>query len=176
MFAGVFTSALARSLARPLRWRLLQPLTAARCASAGTPPAACRRRHITGAACTPPAGQGRTAFWVMEATSLKRGVREGGSVFVNNYILPARRLPGTFLVFVFFYSWLEKKGDGEREERRAPPGWMEGGVARTSLPLLDCWSIQDLQPRTQIGRSRLHRLSWLCHHDAAGQPCEFCYI
>lgn len=92
--------------------------------------AARRRRHITGAACTLPAGQDRAAFWVMEATSLKRGVREGGSVFVNNYLLPARRLPGTFFVVFFFGSWMGKAGGGEWEEGTAPPGWMEVAVAR----------------------------------------------
>lgn len=48
-------------------------LTVARCASAGTVPAATTSQET---AYAPPAGQDHTAFWVMEATSLKRGVRE----------------------------------------------------------------------------------------------------
>lgn len=48
-------------------------LTVARCASAGMVPAATTSQEP---ACAPPAGQDHTAFWVMEATSLKRGVRE----------------------------------------------------------------------------------------------------
>ncbi|KAF3848031.1 hypothetical protein F7725_021059 [Dissostichus mawsoni] len=44
-------------------------LTVARCVSAGTVPAATTSQE---AACAPPAGQDHTAFWVMEATSLKR--------------------------------------------------------------------------------------------------------
>lgn len=48
-------------------------LTVARCASAGTVPAATTSQEP---ACAPPAGQDHTAFWVMEATSLKQGVRE----------------------------------------------------------------------------------------------------
>ena len=61
-----------------------------------------RCHHITGAPCLRTAGPGQdhTAFWVMEATSLKRGVREAPSlqpittttrtatrnVFVNHYL------------------------------------------------------------------------------------------
>ncbi|PWA20179.1 hypothetical protein CCH79_00003680 [Gambusia affinis] len=45
-------------------------LTVARCASAGTVPAATTSQEP---ACAPPAGQDHTAFWVMEATSLKQG-------------------------------------------------------------------------------------------------------
>lgn len=48
-------------------------LTVARCASAGTVPVATTSQEP---ACAPPAGQDHTAFWVMEATSLKQGVRE----------------------------------------------------------------------------------------------------
>lgn len=48
-------------------------LTVARCASAGTVPAATTSQEP---AYAPPAGQDHTAFWVMEATSLKQGVRE----------------------------------------------------------------------------------------------------
>lgn len=72
-------------------------LTVARCASAGTMPAATTSQ---GPAYAPPAGQDHTAFWVMEATSLKWGVREAlrcspsrhpllkhnCDVFVNNYL------------------------------------------------------------------------------------------
>lgn len=70
-------------------------LTVARCASAGTVPAATTSQEL---AYAPPAGQDHTAFWVMEATSLKRGVREAltaahhdilllnTTVFVNNYL------------------------------------------------------------------------------------------
>lgn len=48
-------------------------LTVARCASAGMVPAATTSQEP---AYAPPAGQDHTAFWVMKATSLKRGVRE----------------------------------------------------------------------------------------------------
>lgn len=112
----MFTSALARLLARAA---VAATFTAADCGQmCERGNAARRRRHITGAACTPPAGQDRTAFWVMEATSLKRGVREGGSVFVNNYLLPARRLPGTF--FLLFFSLV--LGWGRREEETGKRG------------------------------------------------------
>lgn len=48
-------------------------LTVARCASAGMVPAATTSQEPAYAEL---AGQDHTAFWVMEATSLKRGVRE----------------------------------------------------------------------------------------------------
>lgn len=48
-------------------------LTVARCASAGMMPAATTSQEPAYAEL---AGQDHTAFWVMEATSLKRGVRE----------------------------------------------------------------------------------------------------
>ena len=56
-------------------------LTVARCASAAALPVDCH--HITGALMPPHRpgpGQDHTAFWVMEATSLKRGVREAPSL------------------------------------------------------------------------------------------------
>lgn len=52
-------------------------LTVARCASAGTVPAATTSQEP---AYAPLAGQDHTAFWVMEATSLKQGVREALTV------------------------------------------------------------------------------------------------
>lgn len=111
--------------------------------------AARRRRHITGAACTPPAGQDRAAFWVMEATSLKRGVREGGSVFVNNYLLPARRLPGTFFV-VFFLWFLDGEGGRRRMGRGDSAPWMDGSSSSTVASL----SLGEAHP--------LHSEFWTC--------------
>ena len=72
-------------------------LTVARCAIVGMVPAATTSQEP---AYAPPAGQDHTAFWVMEATSLKWGVREAPlcspsrhpllkhnyDVFVNNYL------------------------------------------------------------------------------------------
>lgn len=97
-------------------------LTVARCASAGTVPAATTSQEP---AYAPPAGQDHTAFWVMEATSLKRGVREALTanpsrhpllkhkydVFVNNYLYN-ETLPMTFL-------GMGKGGERGGEDKRA---------------------------------------------------------
>lgn len=58
-------------------------LTVARCASAGMVPAATTSQEP---AYAPPAGQDHTAFWVMEATSLKRGVREALSAAYHDIL------------------------------------------------------------------------------------------
>lgn len=122
-----------RSLARPAS--VAATFTAADCGQmCERGNAARRRRHITGAACTPPAGQDRAAFWVMEATSLKRGVREGGSVFVNNYLLPARRLPGTFCC-CFFLWFLDGEGGRRRMGRGDSAPWMDGSSSSTVASL-----------------------------------------
>lgn len=104
-------------------------LTVARCASAGTVPAATTSQEP---AYAPPAGQDHTAFWVMEATSLKRGVREALTaahhdilslkhnydVFANNYLYN-ETLPMTFLEMG---TAAERRGWGGAWEPCGPHG------------------------------------------------------
>lgn len=103
-------------------------LTVARCASAGTVPAATTSQE---AACAPPAGQDHTALWVMEATSLKRGVREALTeahhdilslkrnydAFVNNYLYKETSAK-TFL-------GMGEMGGGGATGPSGEHGWME---------------------------------------------------